>query len=301
MCPRHINPVLPHLEGGKQSRYIIIFIIINGTNEYYVCCFAGVDALSYDTNKIALDYHGIGFRECSAEVARYLVAVEGLDLQDPLRLRLLSHLQCYVAQHHHKTTSSWVSWGAAGGSGTAATPSAAGYGGHSSFQGHSMLTHSPSLAHTTQLDQSHMSAFTAPAQSNVDLSCGIPGAGSGIPSHVSQRLPTTAAGAPHIPHVSMATAASNQPYHSTYHLNLNTFASTNQQNLAPHSSSSNISSNVPASQVTSNVSLLNHPHSVPSNLGLSQHSVLHSGYSSSIHPASADSKPYRPWGAEIAY
>ncbi|CAG2115757.1 unnamed protein product, partial [Medioppia subpectinata] len=48
------------------------------------------DTFSFDPQKFATDYHSIGFRECSAEVARYMVAVEGLDLQDPLRLRLIS-------------------------------------------------------------------------------------------------------------------------------------------------------------------------------------------------------------------
>ena len=88
-----------------------------------------MDALPPDSS---LEYHGLGFRECSAEVARYLVAVEGLDLQDPLRLRLLSHLQSYAAQHR----ASWASWGA-GGAGT--------YAGYPSvFQGHhSMLTPPP--------------------------------------------------------------------------------------------------------------------------------------------------------------
>lgn len=51
-----------------------------------------------DPHALALDYRYVGFRECAAEVARYLVAVEGMDLQDPLRMRLLSHLQCYSAQ-----------------------------------------------------------------------------------------------------------------------------------------------------------------------------------------------------------
>ena len=51
-----------------------------------------------DPHAVAVDYRGVGFRECAAEVARYLVAVEGLDLQDPLRMRLLSHLQSYSAQ-----------------------------------------------------------------------------------------------------------------------------------------------------------------------------------------------------------
>ncbi|BES92256.1 ORANGE [Nesidiocoris tenuis] len=58
----------------------------------------GGDGMPYDASKIAMDYHSIGFRECAAEVARYLVTVEGLDLQDPLRLRLMSHLQCFASQ-----------------------------------------------------------------------------------------------------------------------------------------------------------------------------------------------------------
>ncbi|KAK7091799.1 hairy/enhancer-of-split related with YRPW motif protein 1-like [Littorina saxatilis] len=58
----------------------------------------GVSGYNCDPHTVALDYRYIGFRECAAEVARYLVAVEGMDLQDPLRMRLLSHLQCYSAQ-----------------------------------------------------------------------------------------------------------------------------------------------------------------------------------------------------------
>ncbi|XP_013792589.1 hairy/enhancer-of-split related with YRPW motif protein-like, partial [Limulus polyphemus] len=58
----------------------------------------GFDAFSFDPHKYAADYHSLGFRECATEVARYLVAIEGMDLQDPLRLRLMSHLQCYAAQ-----------------------------------------------------------------------------------------------------------------------------------------------------------------------------------------------------------
>ena len=45
-----------------------------------------------------MDYRLVGFRECAAEVSRYLVSMEGMDLQDPLRLRLIGHLQCYGAQ-----------------------------------------------------------------------------------------------------------------------------------------------------------------------------------------------------------
>ncbi|GJQ67498.1 hypothetical protein Trydic_g5137 [Trypoxylus dichotomus] len=58
----------------------------------------GLDTLAYDPHKYAMDYHGMGFRECAAEVARYLERIEGLDIQNPLRLRLTSHLQCCAAQ-----------------------------------------------------------------------------------------------------------------------------------------------------------------------------------------------------------
>ena len=51
-----------------------------------------------NSHRFAMDYHGFGFRECAAEVARYLSSVEGLDSQDPLRLRLMSHLQIFAAQ-----------------------------------------------------------------------------------------------------------------------------------------------------------------------------------------------------------
>uniref|UniRef100_A0A1A9X3P1 Uncharacterized protein n=1 Tax=Glossina brevipalpis TaxID=37001 RepID=A0A1A9X3P1_9MUSC len=36
--------------------------------------------------------------QSKAEVARYLVTIEGMDIQDPLRLRLMSHLQYFVQQ-----------------------------------------------------------------------------------------------------------------------------------------------------------------------------------------------------------
>jgi YRPW motif-containing protein len=49
----------------------------------------------HDTHKIAADYHGLGFRECASEVARYLISMEGLE---DIRLRLMSHLQMFLSQ-----------------------------------------------------------------------------------------------------------------------------------------------------------------------------------------------------------
>lgn len=54
--------------------------------------------MSFDPQRYAMDYHVIGFQECVSEVARYLIAHEGMDIQNPLRMRLLSHLRCFVAQ-----------------------------------------------------------------------------------------------------------------------------------------------------------------------------------------------------------
>uniref|UniRef100_UPI00398F77C1 hairy/enhancer-of-split related with YRPW motif protein 2 isoform X2 n=1 Tax=Pristiophorus japonicus TaxID=55135 RepID=UPI00398F77C1 len=67
----------------------------------------------FDAHALAMDFMSIGFRECLSEVARYLSSVEGLENSDPLRLRLVSHLNTYASQreaavmtssvaHHHQ-------------------------------------------------------------------------------------------------------------------------------------------------------------------------------------------------------
>ncbi|XP_062995925.1 hairy/enhancer-of-split related with YRPW motif-like protein isoform X2 [Elgaria multicarinata webbii] len=50
-----------------------------------------------DAQALAVDYRTIGFRECLTEVVRYLGILEGQNSTDPVRLRLLSHLNnCIV-------------------------------------------------------------------------------------------------------------------------------------------------------------------------------------------------------------
>lgn len=51
-----------------------------------------------DARALAVDYRSIGFRECLTEVVRYLGVLEGQSSADPIRLRLLSHLNNYVAE-----------------------------------------------------------------------------------------------------------------------------------------------------------------------------------------------------------
>uniref|UniRef100_A0A667WZ35 Hes-related family bHLH transcription factor with YRPW motif 1 n=1 Tax=Myripristis murdjan TaxID=586833 RepID=A0A667WZ35_9TELE len=70
----------------------------------------------FDAHALAMDYRGLGFRECLAETARYLSIIEGLDSTDPLRIRLVSHLNNYASQREAHTGLSHLAWGSAFGS-----------------------------------------------------------------------------------------------------------------------------------------------------------------------------------------
>uniref|UniRef100_UPI0009B4571E hairy/enhancer-of-split related with YRPW motif protein 1 n=1 Tax=Monopterus albus TaxID=43700 RepID=UPI0009B4571E len=70
----------------------------------------------FDAHALAMDYRGLGFRECLAETARYLSIVEGLDSTDPLRVRLVSHLNNYASQREAHSGLSHLAWGSAFGS-----------------------------------------------------------------------------------------------------------------------------------------------------------------------------------------
>lgn len=83
----------------------------------------------HEMQKIAIDYHALGkynksiqqslffnifpdfstfllgFRECASEVAKYLISCEGLD---DIRLRLMSHLQAFMAQKELSTRVSTI-------------------------------------------------------------------------------------------------------------------------------------------------------------------------------------------------
>ncbi|XP_072109251.1 hairy/enhancer-of-split related with YRPW motif protein 1 [Mobula birostris] len=58
----------------------------------------------FDAHALAMDYRSLGFRECLAEVARYLSIIEGLESSDPLRVRLVSHLNNYASQREAAST-----------------------------------------------------------------------------------------------------------------------------------------------------------------------------------------------------
>ncbi|KAF7691304.1 hairy/enhancer-of-split related with YRPW motif protein 1 [Silurus meridionalis] len=67
----------------------------------------------FDAHALAMDYRGLGFRECLAETARYLSIIEGLDNTDPLRIRLVSHLTNYATQREAHTGLGHLAWGSA--------------------------------------------------------------------------------------------------------------------------------------------------------------------------------------------
>ncbi|XP_042534835.1 hairy/enhancer-of-split related with YRPW motif-like protein [Dipodomys spectabilis] len=53
----------------------------------------------FDARALAVDFRSIGFRECLTEVIRYLGVLEGpSSCADPVRIRLLSHLNSYAAE-----------------------------------------------------------------------------------------------------------------------------------------------------------------------------------------------------------
>lgn len=52
----------------------------------------------YGNTRAFLDYGIMGFRECTAEISRYLTNMEGVDSQDPMRTRILSHLENLLSQ-----------------------------------------------------------------------------------------------------------------------------------------------------------------------------------------------------------
>ncbi|XP_043915848.1 hairy/enhancer-of-split related with YRPW motif-like protein isoform X1 [Protopterus annectens] len=62
----------------------------------------------FDAYTLAVDYRTIGFRECLAEVARFLSSLEGLDQADPLRVRLVSHLSHYASEMEPSPTNASI-------------------------------------------------------------------------------------------------------------------------------------------------------------------------------------------------
>lgn len=231
-----------------------------------------------------MDYHIVGFRECASEVARYLVTIEGLDIQDPLRLRLMSHLQCFVAQRELSAKSS-----AAGVSSSNWSSLQNTYQPNYSAQGYQGYTGtSPITPHHNQQQNSFNSSYmstagssstylnsTATPQSPEYSSSGYGTANNSSASSVPNT--TTSNNASTISPVPNQTAANDQQQPE------------NQQPIYTDLSNSN-------DRLLNLGGSYNHHHYSNSN------QLYGSANSFNNNNNNNNSKPYRPWhGAEMAY
>lgn len=215
---------------------------------FSIFVFPGNDAYSYDHQRFALDYHITGFRECISEVARYLATIEGLDLQNPLRLRLMSHLQCFMAQRELSArptpTNTYTACGP-----PPAPPSAALYQQSYSNQNLPMMPHNHgsiprTITHETE-SSSQVTSTNSPDYKTINQDPGQ------LSPHHQTYGPD---GHPHIEH-----------HHGSTYLDL-----TNSRN---------------SFQPYANVA----------------YTGEHPTYGNNPAYNNNSSKPYRPWGAEMAY
>jgi hairy and enhancer of split related with YRPW motif len=241
--------------------------------------FTGIDSIAFDPQRFAMDYHIIGFRECATEVARYLVTFEGMDIQDPLRLRLMSHLQCFVAQWEVKSNHSYQP--------------TAGYHTPPSYQNYPTATSTSSNSYhyptppnpVTPIHLQHTASSTmAPDTTNAQ--------------HQQQQQQQQQTGHLH----GQQQQQQQQQHYATGH---ETTQQQPLQTLQHHTDPNNpqeptytdLSSSVHASRLTS-VSLgYGNPQYPSSSAQTYDNEVAGSGYNNN----GKQNPPYRPWGAEMAY
>ncbi|CAG5120400.1 unnamed protein product [Candidula unifasciata] len=243
----------------------------------------GVNSYNFDPHTVAVDYRGVGFRECAAEVARYLVAVEGLDLQDPLRLRLLSHLQCFSAQREASAKASLHgnAWGGVGSMTAMASHStftAAQYPGPSMT---SPMTQHHSLNQSEQM--SHM-----PTSSHQG---GVVGGSQGVYPPTSS-FDTSRHGQSDSllsGHMRLSGSVNTSAAAPITPMNHN---SVGQSQLSPplFSTLPNLHTQFPMSTLNMN--------SVSSMMAAQNSNTA---YQSQLHNLGNNVKPYRPWGGELTY
>ncbi|XP_055608246.1 hairy/enhancer-of-split related with YRPW motif protein-like [Uranotaenia lowii] len=238
----------------------------------------GLDDASYDPQRFAMDYHIIGFRECVAEVARYLVSIEGMDVQDPLRLRLMSHLQCFLTQRELSSKAN-------------ASPA---WSHSSSYQ--------PAYPHSSSYYHQNYTPQTATASAPY------------IPQVATISPHDQALQAHHLPHTALhsssyVTGASTSDHYSSQH---DSSQQHPQQQQAQQQQSGAGGSNEQQSNPTY-IDLSNMHQQQQNNRGATSASVGYGnpqypvststshGYSATSNSYNANSaKPYRPWGAEMA-
>lgn len=205
---------------------------------------------SYDPHKYAMDYHGMGYRECAAEVIRYLERIEGLDMQNPLRLRLTNHLQCCAAQRELATKQN----------------------------------PSPSWSYAPSQAYPHLNSLPPPAS---------PGNHSQPPPiGIHHQQP---AGPHHPQHVHHDLAP-------TYDISTSC-SQTSSSVVEPLPRLAPVTAVLTPLTTTTSAALGYSPHQYPlnSSFTIPTSSHHHQNNYSQNNPSSQGMKPYRPWGAEVAY
>lgn len=214
----------------------------------------------FDAHALAMDYRGLGFRECLAETARYLSIIEGLDSADPLRIRLVSHLNNYASQREAHSGLSHLAWGSAFGS-----PPAAAHLTHSLH----LLQHQPTgPLSTTATPQAALASTTtratSPSSSSPSTDSHLPGRRSGsVTPHSEQaplRVPPTTAAPTPVLHPALVSATASK--------------------LSP--------------PLISSLSAFPFPFSAFPLISPATATTI-----SAPAPTSSVGKPYRPWGMEI--
>ncbi|XP_055374496.1 hairy/enhancer-of-split related with YRPW motif protein [Condylostylus longicornis] len=271
----------------------------------------GIDGTSCDQSRFALDYHIIGFRECAAEVARYLVTIEGMDIQDPLRLRLMSHLQYFVQQRELSAKSTAVSGQVA----STAWPVNTYH-----HQTTNMHHHTPYQAYSIQPNASapyaqpilshHTNSTTSYTPSSNSHSLSVPPSIQSDIDNVSAMLN---------PSDHHSTPQQHTTNHSTHHQ-----ATDQHQSSTSNSNDSGANRQLPQQEQTQTPNYVNHHHQQQQTTGNPTYTELttitrSSGdYGLTYLPNSnqeygnttqnsnyttnhSNNKPYRPWGAEMAY
>lgn len=222
-----------------------------------------------------MDYHIIGFRECASEVARYLVTIEGMDIQDPLRLRLMSHLQCFVAQRELSAK-------------TSSSSSAANYTYQPNYPNQGYQSY-PATSPITPHQQPNQSMFNSSYMSS---------SGSSF-SYLNSTLPHS----PEYSSSGYSTLSSSTPSSANTSLNNNT------STVAPTAATQNNEQSTEESQQQQQqpiyTDLTSTQDRLMGNYSYSNHlnaSANNQGYNyNNNNNNNNSSKPYRPWHPEMAY
>lgn len=230
-----------------------------------------------------MDYHIIGFRECASEVARYLVTIEGMDIQDPLRLRLMSHLQCFVAQRELSVKSS-VAGAPSSNWSTLQNSFQPNYSsqGYQAYPASSPIT--PQLHHSNQINQNsfNSSYMTNPSSSSTYLN-----STPQSPDYTSSGYGTTNSSISTAPNTTASNATETSPAPiqtpSTDHQQVE-----NQQPIYTDLSNTNDRLLLGGNYHYGNASHL---------YGGANNNNNNNSYNSNNN----NSKPYRPWHPEMAY